>query len=170
MARDKKTTPAEQPDELPALNVQEQALIEALADGCSNTEAYRRAYDAEGYSSAALHVRACRKVAEEKIQAHLWALQQVGLAKARLSREQWIEMMLAAGTRAEASGNHGAAATYRAAVGKALGYQVEKTEDVTQHDPMQTLNEIARYSPQLAAELAKQSGVQWQPDAEETVH
>lgn len=170
MARDRKTAPAEQPDKLPELTVPEQKLIEALADGCSNTEAYRRSYGQNDNSDASLHVLACRKVAEEKIQAHLHALQQVGLTKAKLSREQWIEMMLSAAMRAETSGNHGAAATYRTAVGKSLGYQVEKTEDVTQHDPLQTLSEIAQYSPELAQSLAKQSGIQWQATDEDTVH
>jgi hypothetical protein len=157
----KKTSPKPAADnDLPRLSVQEQALVEALGQGDDNCAAYRKAYGAEGYSPAALRVQACRKVAEPKIQAHLRALRSVGYANARLTLEQRLEAELAFAQRAEDAGNFGAAGGAHDRVNKLLGYYVDKL-DVTVHDPLETLREIAELSPELAHQLAQQAGIDW---------
>ena len=147
--------------ELPDLSVQEQRFVEALAEGCDNTEAYRRAYGAEGYSPPALRVKACRKAAQSHIQAHLDALRAVGLANCRLTLERRIEDEQAFAKRAELAGNFGAAGAAYDRINKLLGLYVEQFKDVSKDDPLAALNEIAKTSPDIAKQLALQSGIEW---------
>lgn len=149
--------------ELEPLSAQEQAFVEALGQLSNNTEAYRRAYGAGSYSSAALRVQACRKAAEPKIQAHLKVLRAQGLANARLTMSDRIEDELAFMQRCEDAGNMGAAGQARDRVNKLLGLYVEKVQDVTDYDPQRTLAEIAVASPELAIELAKQHNIPFTP-------
>jgi hypothetical protein len=161
--QNKKTSPKPTADnDLPPLSVQEQALVEALGQGDDNCAAYRKAYGAEGYSPAALRVQACRKVVEPKIQAHLRALRSVGYANARLTLESRLEAELAFAQRAEDAGNYGAAGGAHDRINKLMGLYVDKL-DVTVHDPLETLREIAELSSELAHQLAEQAGIDWPP-------
>lgn len=161
--QNQKTAPLDiDADNLPPLSVQEQRLIEALGQGDSNTEAYRKAYGAEGYSQASLHVRACVKVAQSHIQAHLVRLRSVGLNRAVISLQQRMEAELAFAQRAEAAGNFGAAGGAYDRLNKLMGLYVERLE-VSAADPLETLRQIAQVSPDLAASLAASQGIPWQP-------
>ncbi len=162
-----KSNPMAMPDDLPPLSVKEQALIEAIGEGLNNSEAYQRAYGAEGYSRSALHVRACEKVAEPKIQAHLQALRQVGFTKAVVSRQGRLEAELAFAARCEATGNYGAAGQTYDRINKLAGYYSDGVVLVQPKDPMETLTELAKISPEAAAALATKAGIQqWQPSTE----
>jgi len=172
MPQNLKTDPSIESDDLPILSREEEALVEAIASGAGNAEAYRIAYDAHGYNANALAVRASRKIASSKIQRHLRALQSVGLAKASLSREDRIKDMLSLAQRAEDKGNFGAAYQAHNAVNALLGLNVERFEDVTQRtDAVQTLKEIARdHGNDLAASLAAKAGIEWNAPADTTKH
>lgn len=177
MPQNKKTkaAPVANIDELPELNENEQVFVQWIVAGKPLREAYKLAYGAEGYSEASLRVRASRKAGETNIRQHVAFHQQLGMANALLTRDDWVEHTLAAAYRAEASGNHGAAMTGRIAVGKALGFQADQTEDITPRDPFEILERIAKTSPDLAAQLAKDKGIDWTPatqpaDDEDTVH
>lgn len=144
--QNQKTKPVEMPENLPILTEQEQKLIEALGQGLNNSAAYRAAYGAQGYSDAALRVRACRKVAEPDIQAHLRALQAVGFANSKLTLDERISDELAFARRAEDAGNYGAAGGAHDRVNKLLGLYVERM-DVTLNDPERILDEIRQILP-----------------------
>lgn len=161
MPQNLKTKPAADLDDLPILSAEEQRLVELLAEGkVSNSEAYRIAYSADGYNAAALAVAACRKISSAKIQAHVRALQAVGLAKVALSRDDRIKARLAFAQRAENAGNFGAANGALDAVDKMLGHMVERFEDVTKNsDPADMLRQIAKDQPDIAASLAQQAGI-----------
>lgn len=163
MPRHKKTKPADAPAELPVLTPQEERLVELVIDGVGNSEAYRIAYDANGYNANSLAVRACRKIASPTIQAHLRAIQAVGTAKLTLTREQRIRDRIAFAARAEHAGNFGAANGAHDAVDKMLGHMVERFEDVTQReaDPVDTLRAIAQKHPEIAASLAAEKNIAW---------
>lgn len=156
-------------DELPPLSVDEQRLVEALGQGDNNTEAYRKAYGASGYSPASLHVRACVKVAEPHIQAHLAALRAVGFDKAVISLQHRIEVELAFAQRAEKAGNFGAAGGAHDRVNKLMGLYIERLE-VSAADPLETLRQIASVSPALAAQLAAAQGIEWSQEPATTTH
>lgn len=161
MPQNQKTKPQDQDSDLPPLNAQEEKLVEALAQGMNNSDAYRAAYGASGYSAPALHVKACRKVGSEKIQKHLRSIRAVGVAKIGLSVEARIEAEAAFAQRAEDAGNFGAAGGAHDRINKLAGLYIEQHRDVTErHDPAQTIREIAQHAPELAASLAAAHGIQ----------
>lgn len=173
MAQQQKTEGAEIPDieALEPLSPQEEKFVETLAQTGNNTEAYRAAYGAEGYSPPALHVKACKKAAQAKIQAHLRVLRRVGLDKAGLSLKERVEDERAFMQRCEDAGNFGAAGAARDRINKLLGLYVEKRQEVPAEDPRTTLDEIARINPDYARKLAEQEGIKdWQPVEGGTVH
>jgi len=59
------------------------------------------------------------------------------------------------------TGNVGAGVQAEQLRGKAQGHYKENI-DITVNDPMATLREIAQLSPELAAQLAKDQGIEWQ--------
>ncbi len=171
MPQNLKTSPQRCDDDLPILSPEEERLVEAIASGKGHAEAYRIAYDADGYNANSLAVKASRKIASAKIQRHLRAVQSVGLAKIGLSREDRIRDRLAFAARAENAGNFGAAHAAHDAVDTLLGIKVERYEDVTQRiDSVAMLKEIAQASPELAASLAAQHGIEWSTPADATKH
>jgi hypothetical protein len=172
MAQNQKTKPFDTDESgLPVLSAEEEKLVELVSDGkLTQSDAYATAYDAHGYSPAALAVRACRKIAEPQIQAHLRSLRAVGLAKAGLSLEQRIKDEQAFAQRAEDAGNFGAAGGSHDRLNKLLGLYVERHADVTAHDPVETLREIAKDAPEYAAQLAAEHGIPWKADEGATKH
>ena len=169
MPRDLKTEP-QTDDVADTLSVEEEKLVELLSAGKGNAEAYRLAYGADGYSPNALAVRASRKIAEPKIQYHLRKLRSVGLANLSLSFEDRIRDEMAFAQRAENEGNFGAAGQARDRINKLAGLYVEKVQDVTGVDPVQTLKDIAQHQPDLAASLAAAHGIPWKADEGATKH
>lgn len=155
-----KPKPGKPESNLSILSAEEEKLVEAVALGADNSEAYKRAYGAEGYSAAALRVRACRKIAEPKIQEHLRALRSVGVANSKLTLERRMEDELSFAQRAEDAGNYGAAGGAYDRVNKLLGLYIERTMEIAA-DPMSTLDELARLSPELARKLAEDEGIAW---------
>lgn len=171
MPQNKLTEPQDD-TELPILNHEEEALVEAWAQGHDQTTCYRMAYGAAGYSAPALKVRACRKFAESKIQAHLRALQASGLAKVKLTLEERLSAELAFAQRAENAGNFGAAGQANDRVNKLMGLYVEKTMDVTPASPHDTLDRIeAEYGTEVAVAAAQKHGIaDWAPSGSGTRH
>lgn len=153
--QNQKTKPQEQLEELDDLSPQEEALVESLGLGMDNCAAYRKAYGAEGYSAAALRVRACRKVAEPQIQAALRKLRAVGFANSQLTLDQRIEAEMAFAQRAEDAGNFGAAGGALDRVNKLLGLYTENV-NVKFNAPDNVLEEIRKLNPALADQLANE--------------
>lgn len=170
MAQNQKTDPTDEPAELPVLSTEEERLVEAVISGQDNCEAYRTAYGAEGYSQAALKVRACRKIAEDKIQQHLRVLRSVGLANLGLTVAARVEAEAAFAQRAEDAGNFGAAGGANDRINKLAGLYIDKVQVTDQFDPVRTLNEIAKHSPDLAASIAAEKGIEWGKPEHETAH
>lgn len=160
MPQNQKTAPRKEDDDLEPLNAQEEKLVEAVLAGEDNCAAYRAGYGASGYSPAALRVKACRKIGSPKIQAHLRALRAVGAAKIGLTIEDRIAAEAAFAQRAEDAGNFGAAGGANDRINKLAGLYIDQVRDVTErHDPAQTIRDIAKHAPELAASLAAQHGI-----------
>lgn len=156
--------------ELPDLNSEEQTFVEALGQGSNNIEAYKKAYGATGYSSAALKVRACRKAAESKIQSHLNALRSVGFATTALTIQNRLEEEQAFAKRCELAGNMGAAGGAYDRINKLMGFYVEKFADVSKDDPMAALRELATLDPDIAQRLASQHNIEWPNEPQAKPH
>ena len=65
-------------------------------------------------------------------------------------------------TLALKNGNYGAAVQAEKIRGEVAGHKTEKVQLIPA-SPEQTLQEIAALSPELAQELARQEGIDWQP-------
>lgn len=158
--QNQKTESYQIPDNLPILTPEEETYRDELYLGTNQVEAYRKAYGAEGYSLPALQVRACRKAADPKIQAHLRAMQSVAVAKSALSSLECVADEMAFAQRAENAGNYGAAGAARDRRNKLLGHYTEKL-DVTVTDIADELKELAKISPELAKAYADKEGITW---------
>ena len=53
------------------LTIKQETFTLALADGATNSEAYRKAYDASGMAAATVHSKACILAADGRIKARL---------------------------------------------------------------------------------------------------
>ena len=144
--------------EIPELSPAELAMVEYYGQGTTQAEAYRKAYSANGYSKASLEVRACQKFSEPKIQQYLATLRLASFHRNLISREQRIAEELAFAQRCEDAGNFGAAASTYDRVNKLQGLYVDKVE-ITQADPLDTLEQIKKLDPVLASYLANGDAV-----------
>jgi hypothetical protein len=141
--QNQKTETWRTPDELPMLSHKEAVFLEAIAAGDDNCTAFRKAWDAEGYSINALRVEACRRAASDKIQAHLRVLRAVGLDRAGVTLQGRIEAELAFAQRCENAGNYGAAGQAYDRLNKLAGlYPAERREVTVTSTPEQTLQEL----------------------------
>jgi hypothetical protein len=164
--QNQKTPPQKTEISLGDLSPEEQAFAEELALSDNQSQAYRNAYGAEGYSPNALKVRACRKAAEPKIKNYVAALRGAGLANARLTLEQRIADERAFAQRAEDAGNFGAAGGAYDRLNKLLGLYVERHMEMDS-DPISALEQIAKeFGPDIARQLATKEGVSWAPQDE----
>ena len=66
--------------------------------------------------------------------------------------------------------NYGAMVQAIVSKGKFAGHMVERTADLTPADPLTTLTELAKISPEAAEALAKQYGYEWTTVDEGSVH
>lgn len=53
------------------LTLKQEAFVMALADGATNSEAYRKAYDASGMAMTTVHSKACTLAADPRIKGRL---------------------------------------------------------------------------------------------------
>ena len=74
-----------------ALTAKQEAFAVEVAKGSNATAAYRKAYDAEEMSDAAINVAASRLVHHAKVSLRIAELRAPALAKAELSVERWAE-------------------------------------------------------------------------------
>jgi hypothetical protein len=165
MPQHQKTKPIDLSDlGLPALNEQEEKLVELAISGLDQAECYLRAYDATGYSHNSLKVRACKKFAEPKIRAHIRALRAAGATNGVVTVEARIKEEFAFAQRAEDAGNFGAAGGAYDRINKLAGMYVEKIQDVTvQNDTMTTIKQIAdEFGPDIARAIAKTNGIEYE--------
>jgi hypothetical protein len=166
MARRKITEPDDQsPDavdaaELPDLTDQQMAFVQGILAGKSGADAYRAAYQCDRMSQRTIHAEASRLRNNRHVAAWLAAGRKAHLGKAGITLDEHIKRLDELIQIALDSGNVGAAVQAEQLIGKALGHYVERYADVTA-DPVKTLAEIAETSPELAAALARQHGIDW---------
>jgi phage terminase small subunit len=155
-------------EKLPDLTESQYAFVLGLLAGKTGADAYRAAYDASAMSSAAVHVAASRLRTNAKVTLWLRASRVAHLGSSTVTLDGHLRELERLRELALKAGNHGAAMQAEIARGKAAGHYVEKYADVSEGDPIATLNEIAATDPELAAKLAKAHGITWnegKPDA-----
>jgi phage terminase small subunit len=155
-------------EKLPALTEQQHAFVLGLLAGKTGADAYRAAYDASAMSANAIGVEASRLRANPKIALWLRAARVAHLGASTVTLDGHLRELERLRELALKTGNLGAAIQAEMARGKAAGHYVEKYADVSEGDPITTLNEIAATDPALARRLADAHGITWnegKPDA-----
>lgn len=171
MAQRKITEPRQDTADWPDLTEQQQAFVmEYLANGGNATAAYKIAYNTDNMGPNSISVEACRTRAHPKIALAIAQGRKNGMGAAKLSHEAHMQELERLKAIAIETGNVGAAVQAEQLRGKAAGHYVERHADVTTHDPVETLREIAKDSPQLAADLAQRHGIPWTADEGATKH
>lgn len=162
MARRKISEQAEAIEDLPALTDKQYAFVKGLLDGKSASDAYRHAYDAENMADQTVWVRASELRNHSKIAVWLMAAKQAHFGDAKLSLDKHMLELERLKEMALASGNHGAAIQAEQLRGKACGFYKEQLE-VTHHDPIAILEQIAAIDADMARKLAEEDGIEWEP-------
>lgn len=171
MPQNKKTEPQQELEEIPELTHQQQKFVEGILAGRTASDAYRAAYDCSNMQQRTIWAESSRLRANPAVTAWLSAARKAGMGSAVLTHESHLRELERIREIALESGNIGAAVQAETARGKASGHYVEQVRDVTdRHDPVQTLREIAQQSPELAASLAAQNGIDFDPHAGVTKH
>jgi phage terminase small subunit len=157
-------------EKLPDLTESQYAFVLGILAGKTGADAYRAAYDASAMSSAAVHVEASRLRANAKIALWLRASRVAHLGASTVTLDGHLRELERLRELALKSGNHGAAIQAEISRGKAAGHYVEKYADVSEGDPVATLNEIGATNPRLARELADLHGITWNGDGNAKPH
>lgn len=162
----RKITEGEQSDdELPELTDQQRKFVEGVLAGKTASDAYRAAYDCSHSGDPTIWVNASRLRADANVALWLSAARKAGLSRAVVTLEGHIGELERLREIALESGNVGAAVQAEQLRGKASGHYTEQFRDMTM-DVSETLREIARSSPELAAQLAKDNGIEWQGETQ----
>lgn len=148
-------------DVLPELTERQEIFVKGILDGLSASDAYRRAYSTEDSKPETIWASASRLRHDPKVNQWLAAAQIAKLGSATLTAGQHMQELERLREIAVETGNIGAAVNAEVSRGKAAGHYVEKFEDVSSHDPIETLNRLAEHSPEVAKTLAAKHGINW---------
>lgn len=161
MARRKITEGMEEAEDLPDLTPQQMKFVEGILAGKTASDAYRAAYDTSNMQQNTIWAAASRLRSHNNVSAWLSAARKAHLGEGKVTLEGHLRELERLKEIAVESGNVGAAVQAEQLRGKAQGLYVEQYKDVTEHDPIATLNEIAKIDPDYAERLARESNVQW---------
>jgi hypothetical protein len=164
MARRKITKPAELKVavDLPDITEQQMCFVQAILEGMSATNAYRKAYHCENMLPETVTGAASRLRNNSAITIWISQARIAGLGAGALTLDNHLAELERIRELALGAGNHGAAAQCEQLRGKARGHYTERLEITNTHDPLQELRELALISPTLAAQLAKDKGIPWE--------
>ena len=157
-----KITDAEQlEEELPKLTPKQLRYVQARMAGDNQSDAYRKAYDTEGWQDSSVWVNACQLEKHHKVATWMTALRAAGALDASCSKDQHLAELERLKQIALRSGNVGAAVQAEQLRGKASGHYVDKIEDITPNtdDLEHRLQRLKETRPDLAHELAVKAGI-----------
>lgn len=158
----RKITEAMAPEEdLPDLTPQQRKFVEGILANKSASEAYRCAYDAENMKDTSIWTEASRVRNNASVSLWISAARKAGLWQPKVSLDQHLSRLDRLEELCIVSGNMGAAVQAEQLIGKASGHYTENL-NIMASDPLDMLKEIASLSPALAAQLAKDNGIEWE--------
>lgn len=147
---------------MPDLTGQQFKFVEGILAGLNSREAYRNAYDCSNMVQHTIDGAASRLRTNSEINAWISAGRMASLDAG--SRNDHLAELERLKTTAEAAGNHGAAIQAEQLRGKVQGHYTERIELSRAPDPLLELKAIASWSPELAADMAKERGITWESD------
>lgn len=154
--------------DLPKLTSQQENFVKGILDGKSASDAYRAAYSTDNMKPETIWAAASRLRANSNVGAWLSAAIKAGVHKAARTLEDHIRRLDRLQEIAVETGNVGAAVQAEQLAGKVSGHYTERLE-INSSDPMDALREVAKLSPDLAKQLADESGINLD-DTEPTTH
>ena len=166
---DANTHPTPDYDEVWAqLTPKQQAFVEGIASGKTQTAAYKAAYDtAPGRCERSIAVNASREANKAKVALCIEMSRTKAIDFTRRAHDTALARIA---LKAENEGKYGAAITALQTMGKAAGLYVDRVEDVTERDPRETLATIAEKSPDLASILAQRYNLDYRAPKQPTVN
>lgn len=155
MPRQKLTAPsASDPSaDLPDLTPKQTHFVECILAGKTATEAYRTAYDCADSSNKVIWNHACKVMANGDVRVWLSAARKANLDTGRITLDSHQSELARLREIALDTGNVGAAVQAEISRGKAQGLYIERFEDVTARDPIETIKAIQAVDPALAKML-----------------
>lgn len=148
-------------ENLPELTAQQMEFVRHLLEGKTATDAYRAAYNTSNMLANTIWSAASNLRHDAKVATWLTAARTANLGSAKVTLEGHVAELERLREIALSTGNVGAAVQAEQLRGKAAGHYVEQVRDVTDIDPMKTLEQIALHSPELARKLAEDEGIAW---------
>lgn len=114
-----------------ALKPRQEAFCVFIAAGDAQIEAYRKAYKCPMATAKSITERASRLMANSNVLARLEELRAPTLAKLQFTLEGHLETLADLRDGAKAKEQFGAAITAEVSRGKAAGFYVERSEDLS---------------------------------------
>lgn len=148
-------------DGLPELTAQQMEFVRHLLEGKTATDAYRAAYNTANMVANTVWSEASKLRHNPEVAQWLAAARTANLGSAKVTLEGHVAELERLREIALSTGNVGAAVQAEQLRGKAAGHYVEQIRDVTEADPMATLEQLSRLSPELARKLAEDNGIAW---------
>jgi hypothetical protein len=158
------------PADLPELTPQQKQFVEGILAGKTASDAYRGAYNCDNSSNKTIWVDASRLKNHPDIVLWIDAAKAAGFSAASCTYEEHLRELERLRNVSERSGNLGAAVQAEQLRGKVAGHYVDRIQDMTpQTDAIETLKQIEKHSPELAASLAAQAGIEWRKPEDATL-
>lgn len=89
-----------------SLTAKQEAFAQAVADGMSQSDAYRSAYKAEKMAASSVHVNASKLLADTKVAQRVAELKAALASRSLWSREQSVERLIAVFTLSDRASDH----------------------------------------------------------------
>lgn len=148
--------------DLPELTDKQRRFVDAVIAGKTGADAVRIATDTSAWSQEAIWAEATKLRNNPSVRLWLAAARKSCLGASSLTLQGHLDELERIKEIALEKGNIGAAVAAEQSRGKAVGLYVEQHRDVTEHDPVATLNEIARTAGADTAErLARENNIPW---------
>lgn len=141
-------------DDLPELTAQQMGFVEGILEGLTASDAYRKNYSST--TPRYVWAEASRLRSHPGVAAWLSAARKAALDTGRVTLEGHQSELARLREIALDTGNVGAAVQAEVSRGKVQGLYIERFEDVTAKDPMQTIEQIKKIDPALAERLTRQ--------------
>ena len=172
MARRKITEGSEiDASHLPDLTSSQLKFVEGILSGKTASDAYRASHPNSTMTGNSLWVEASRLRSNPNVALWLAEARKAHLGSAVLTKDQHLQELERLREIALKEGNIGAAVQAEQIRGKVAGHHIERIQDVTgEGDAIATLKQIEKISPDLAASLAAQHGIEWAKPEGETAH
>lgn len=140
-------------------SAQEDAFAWYIAQGKTNSDAYRASHEVSHWQANSIHVSACRLRQKSNVALRISDYQQTIGEGRLLTLEQDIAEFMRLREKSIAKGNLGAAVMAQVNISKLCGHQKEQVEVTHAVDLRAELAEVEKISPDLAREFAKQKGI-----------